>query len=98
VFVVTGSRGLIAASLGLDFVIDDRMENCMDVVADSKARALLVWREDAKPSPATAARLGIGVTASTAACLEILAAIEGPASKANVVDRVKRLLGLRAPA
>ena len=46
VFVVQGSRGRIAASLGLDIVVDDRPENCLDVVVDSKARALLVWRED----------------------------------------------------
>ena len=31
VFVVPGSRGKIAAALSLDFVIDDRPENCLDV-------------------------------------------------------------------
>jgi hypothetical protein len=99
VFVVTGSRGLVAASLGLDFVIDDRMENCMDVVADSKARAILVWREDAQQLPAAATRLGIGVIESTAACLEMLAAIEtGAPDKPRAIDRVKRLLGFKEPA
>src|SRR5439155_22669880 len=38
VFVVQKSRGRIAESLGLDIVIDDRPENCLDVVTDSKAR------------------------------------------------------------
>jgi hypothetical protein len=46
VFVVQRSRGRIAASLELDVVIDDRPENCLDVVVDSKARAILVWRPD----------------------------------------------------
>ena len=50
VFVVQGSRGRIAAALGLDIVVDDRPENCLDVVADSKARAILVWRaRDGQP-------------------------------------------------
>ena len=39
VYVVQGSRGRIAAALGLDFVVDDRPENCLDIVVDSKARA-----------------------------------------------------------
>ena len=46
VYVVQGSRGRIAAALGLDIVVDDRPENCLDVVIDSKARAILVWRDD----------------------------------------------------
>jgi hypothetical protein len=44
VYVVQGSRGLIAAALELDVVVDDRHENCYDVVVDSGARAILVWR------------------------------------------------------
>ena len=35
VFVVQGSRGRIASALNLDIVIDDRPENCLDVVVDS---------------------------------------------------------------
>ena len=51
VFVVQRSRGRIAAALGLDFVVDDRPENCLDVVVDSKARAILVWRDEARQPP-----------------------------------------------
>ncbi len=46
VFVVQGSRGRVADAFNLDFVVDDRPENCLDVVIDSTTRALLVWRED----------------------------------------------------
>src|SRR4030095_16142713 len=35
VFVVQGSRGRVADAFKLDFVIDDRPENCLDVVLDS---------------------------------------------------------------
>jgi hypothetical protein len=99
VFVVQGSRGRIAAALGLDFVVDDRPENCLDVVVDSRARAILVWREDDKQLPAAARRLGIGVVKSVDECLDILTQIDSPAAEQpGVVSRVMRLLGLKEPA
>ena len=54
VFVVQGSRGRIAAALDLAIVVDDRPENCLDVVVDSKARAILVWRENENLLPGAA--------------------------------------------
>jgi hypothetical protein len=100
VYVVQGSRGRIAAALGLDFVIDDRPENCLDVVSDSTARAILVWRDDESQLPANARRLGIGVVKSVGECLEILAQADTPTSpqKPKVMDRVLRLLGLKETA
>jgi hypothetical protein len=99
VFVVHGSRGRIAAALGLDSVVDDRPENCLDVVTDSKARAVLVWRADQKFVPAAAKRLGIGVVATVAECLDILTQIDTrPPERPGVVDRVMRLFGLKEPA
>lgn len=96
VYVVQGSRGRIAASLDLDFVVDDRPENCLDVVVDSRARAILVWRDDERQLPGAAKRLGIGVVRSVEECLDILAQLDtAPAEKPGVADRVKRLLGLK---
>ena len=96
VFVVQGSRGRIAAALGLDFVIDDRPENCLDVVTDSRARAILVWRDDETLLPAAARRLGIGSVKSVDECLDILSEVDAPrAQRPGVVDRVMRLLGLK---
>jgi hypothetical protein len=95
VYVVQGSRGRIAAALGLDFVVDDRPENCLDVVIDSKARAVLVWREGEKQLPSAARRLGIVVVKSVDECLDILTQVDAPASeKTGVVGRVMQLLGL----
>ena len=76
VFVVQGSRGRVAAALSLDFVVDDRPENCVDVLVDSEARPILVWREDQQALPAHARRLGIGVVDSTTNCIGILAEID----------------------
>ena len=99
VYVVQGSRGRIAAALGLDIVVDDRPENCLDVVVDSKARAILVWREAEKLVPTAARRLGIGVVKSVGDCLDILTQVDSaPQEKPGVIDRVMRLLGLKEPA
>jgi hypothetical protein len=99
VFVVQGSRGLVAASLGLDFVVDDRPENCLDVIVDSKARALLVWREDEKQLPVTARRLGLGVVKSVEECLGILTQVDAAShDRPGLVDRMFRRLGFKEPA
>jgi hypothetical protein len=99
VYVVQGSRGRIAAALHLDIVVDDRPENCLDVVVDSKARAILIWRDEANQLPAAARRLGIGVVKTVGECLDILTQIsEKDRESPRVIDRVKRLLGFKEPA
>ena len=100
VYVVQGSRGRIANALDVDIVVDDRPENCLDVVVDSKARAILVWREDEKQLPAAAKRLGIGVVKTVGECLDILTQVDSPDAREQpgVLDRVMRLLGLKEAA
>ena len=95
VFVVQGSRGRIAQALGLDIVVDDRPENCLDVVTDSKARAVLVWREKQQGLPTAARRLGIGVVESIGECLDILVQVDtmAPQEKPGVFNRVMKILG-----
>ncbi len=89
----------MAAALELDIVIDDRPQNCLDVVVDSKAKAVLVWREDEKHLPAATRRLGVGVVKSVAECLDILVAIDTPGEeRAGLLDRVRRLLGFKEAA
>jgi hypothetical protein len=96
VFVVQGSRGRIASALQLDVVIDDRPENCLDVVMDSKGtRAILVWRNNPAQLPPAAKRLGIGVVKSVSECLDILTQLDGPdKDEPGVMARVKKMLGL----
>src|ERR1051325_10001101 len=97
VFVVQGNRGRIAQAIGLDIVVDDRPENCLDVVTDSKARAVLVWREKQQGLPTAARRLGIGVVESMSECLNILVQIDTikPEEKIGVFNRVMRIFGRR---
>jgi hypothetical protein len=98
VYVVQGSRGRIAAALALDFVVDDRPENCLDVAIDSKARPILVWRDSENKLPAAARRLGIGVVSSVAQCLDVLAEVDASEPRAGMFDRFMRLLGLKEAA
>jgi len=72
VYVVQGSCGLIAAALELDVVADDRHENCYDVVVDSGARAILVWRGQGEQFSAAAERLGVEVVRTVGECLDVL--------------------------
>jgi hypothetical protein len=90
VFVVQGSRGRIAAALALDVVVDDRPENCLDVVVDSRARAVLVCRQNLQAMEASK-RLGIGVVTSVSECLNELAAIDAGSREPGVMERLKRL-------
>jgi hypothetical protein len=99
VFVVHGSRGKIASALALDVLVDDRPENCLDVAIDSSARAILVWRGDEGKVPASARQLGIGSVSSIHECLDILESLDQDESNpTGLVDRLKRLLGLKPQA
>jgi hypothetical protein len=75
-YVVKGSRGHIAAALDLDVVVDDRPESCRDVIAESSARALLVWRKPAPHRSPAAERLGIAIVRTVDECLGKLKEIE----------------------
>jgi hypothetical protein len=95
VYVVHGSRGQIAKALNLDLVIDDRPENCLDVVLESQAGAMLVWRGRAGNVPGSAKRMGIAVVPTVAACLEAILEIERPTERGGPLERLRRLFGLR---
>ena len=94
VYVMTGSRGRVADALALDVVIDDRPENCLDVVTDSRARALLVWRDKATPAPANASELGIQPVASMAEALDLLERTTRAEKGPGLVDRLRAAIGL----
>ncbi len=95
VYVVKGSRGKIAEAMGLDVVIDDHPENCLDIALESKARAILVWRGDEATVPASARRLGIGDVPTVAACLDILERVDAQAEP-GLIDRLKRAFGFKS--
>lgn len=95
VFVMNGTRGKVAAALALDAVLDDRLENCLDVAADSSARAVLVWRGDPSAAPPGAAGLGIHTVFSIKQALEFLTQLTTQAEKpAGFVGRFRAAIGI----
>ena len=95
VFIVTGSRGKVADALGLDAVVDDLPENCVDVVSDSRAKAILVQRDESTHVMLNARRIGITVVQSIAEALACLVDLETGRRQPTVADRVKRAVGLK---
>src|SRR5262249_48200866 len=97
VFVVYGSRGKVASALNLDAVIDDRLDNCLDVVADSTARPVLFISAGSRQSGRAAAAqpLGIPIVQTPSECLDLVTQLETPEpDNAGIVARVMRTLGL----
>jgi hypothetical protein len=94
-YVVHGSRGQIAKALQIDMVVDDRPENCLDVALESEAGAILVWRGHRSAVPASARRMGIAVVPTVAACLDALIEVERSGDEGGLLDRLRRLFGLR---
>ncbi|MDA1184516.1 MAG: hypothetical protein O2930_07725 [Acidobacteria bacterium] len=96
VYVVGGSRGRIAAALGLDIVVDDTAENCVDVASDSKALTIAVFRNKEAAVPAVLQNMGIHVVRSTSEGLDLLVDIDsGVAKEPGAMERVMRTLGLK---
>jgi len=94
-FVVHGSRGRVAEALRLDVVVDDRPDNCLDVVLESKAGAVLIWRGPQQTVPGSAKRLGIAVSHTVGTCLDTLIEAEKADSEGKLLDRMRRLFGLK---
>ena len=95
VYVVHGSRGRVASALKLDVVIDDRPDNCLDVVLESSAGAVLIWRGPQAKVPASAKRLGIAVSPTVAACVDLVVQAEDEQTEGSLLDRMRRVFGLK---
>lgn len=94
-YVVHGSRGRIASALAIDVVVDDRPDNCLDIVLESKAGALLLWRGPQAGVPVSAKRLGIAVAPTVAAVLDALVDAERAVDGGGMLDRLRRAFGLK---
>ena len=96
VYVTRGARGRIAAAMRLDLVIDATPDDCVDVVTESDARAILVWRDDRVSLPADARRPEINIAKSFDECLDLLAVVDDPSRRSDgFFARLRRLFGFR---
>jgi hypothetical protein len=95
VFVMHGSRGRVADALSLDAVLDDRPENCLDVVTDSKALPFLIWRYHPDAVPQALRLTRTQTTYSIASALDRLEALASErSSRKTLLGRVKSAIGL----
>jgi hypothetical protein len=76
VLTVPGSRGDAANALKLDIAVDDRLTNCVDIIAASRAKAILLLRRDDQALRDQALARGIGVVSTLAAALDAIEQFE----------------------
>jgi hypothetical protein len=93
VLVLRGSRGAAAAALGLDYHVDDRPQNCVDVMADSKAKTILVVSESNAAAIASAKKLGIGVAHSISEALDVLDQATLASTNRSLFRRIAKMVG-----
>ena len=93
VLVLGGSRGAAAAALRLTYHVDDSSENCIDVISDSQAKAILVVPDSDETMRLQARRLGIGTVQSIGAGLDILEQVSLGRSQPGLLQRLSAAVG-----
>lgn len=73
VVTLRGTRGRVARALELDVLLDDLTQNCVDVIADSACRPVLILRDTRPTVEAAARRLRIDVVRSVREAVDALA-------------------------
>jgi hypothetical protein len=72
VIPLSGSRGKACQALKIDFLVDDTARNCVDVISDSSARAVLITSGVDEFTESGAKRLGIFTVKSAAQAIDVL--------------------------
>ena len=93
VLVLHGSRGAAAAALRLDYHVDDRPQNCIDVAADSEAKTILIVSESNHTAIASARKLGIGVAHRISDALDILDQATLAQTNPSLFRRIAQMVG-----
>ncbi len=93
VIPLSGGRGKAAAALRLDYLVDDTPQNCVDVLSDSSARAILLVDADDAIAASSARRLGIGTACDISEVLDLL--VQATAARANpsLFEKLRKLVG-----
>jgi len=93
VLVIRGSRGAAAKALRLDYHVDDSPQNCLDVIADSTAKPILIVPATSQAAIASARKLGIGVTHSIGSALDILDQATLALTNPSLLRRIATMVG-----
>jgi len=89
VLTVPGSRGDAANALKLDITVDDRLTNCVDIIAASRSKAVLLLRRDDQTVRDQALARGIGVVSTLESAINAVEQFE--AAKRATSGRLARL-------
>jgi hypothetical protein len=76
VLTVPGSRGELANALRLDLLIDDRLMNCMEVIASSQTKAIFLDRDNDVNGRQQALGRGIAAVSTLREALDAVLAFE----------------------
>ena len=93
VIPLSGGRGRAAAALRLDYLVDDTPQNCVDVLSDSTARAILLVHPDDALSTASARRLGIGTAHSIGDALDLLVRATAARANPSLFEKLRKVAG-----
>jgi hypothetical protein len=96
VIVMQGSRGCLADLLQLDVLVDDTRKHCVDVIAESKTKPMLVVRSGNTGTTTRAEGLGIHVVGSVREALITLRQLSvSPTRTSSMWQRLTRRAGRR---
>jgi FMN phosphatase YigB (HAD superfamily) len=94
VLVIGGSRGAAARAVRLDYHVDDSPQNCLDVAAESSARAILIVPDTDQITENSAKRLRIAVSRSIGEALDLLdQSMAGDAAGPGMLTKLSRMVG-----
>ena len=93
VIPLSGGRGKAASALRLDYLVDDTPQNCVDVLSDSSARAILLVDADDSIAAASARRLGIGTACTINDVLDLLVQATDARTNPSLFEKLRKLVG-----
>ena len=93
VIPLSGGRGRCAAALQLDYLVDDTPQNCVDVLSDSSARAILLIDADDPVAERSARRLGIGTARNIHDVLDVLIQATEARTNPSLFEKLRKLVG-----
>jgi hypothetical protein len=93
VIPLSGGRGKAASALRLDYLVDDTPQNCVDVLADSNTRAILLVHSGDALAASSARRLGIGTAQDIHEVLDLLVQVAEAHANPSLLEKLRKLVG-----
>lgn len=95
VLVIAAGRGAAINALRLDYHVDDSAQHCLDVIADSGARPVMISSAESEPAAAGVRQLGIAVVPSIGACLHVLEQATAAQANPGLLRKLAAMVGWR---